>query len=350
MRRSSSSNRLTLWLAAALLAGLAIGFAVHAAGRADLVVDDAGLMSPVERDRLAEYHDYLLKDHDIDYRVETGRDLGDINTFAVRRFEDFAETGRSERGRGLLLVVDAKQNLVRLEVSYALEGVFPDAFVAYIEQRQMTYFFGRDRVADGILAATELIITRAQRAAEATGFEGEVWTFGSGGAGATTSARLGTGAEPVEPRNDGGNHAAASPTPQETLAAYFAAMGARDGDPDLALYTPATREMLRDWVMTPAQMDNVVRSYGACHAEAPRLGPQGRHAVIRYPIAERACAPWFFEKIDGAWHLDLTMMQKAIRFGRSNAWRLDSAARHPYAFAFDDWSFDAHGFPQRRRP
>jgi hypothetical protein len=44
------------------------------------------------------------------------------------------------------------------------------------------------------------------------------------------------------------------------------------------------------------------------------------------------------------------MMQKAIRFGRSNAWRLDSAARHPYAFAFDDWSFDAHGFPQRRRP
>lgn len=350
MPRTWSSIRLLSALIAVALGLLAIWLAVHATGRAELVVDEAGLMSPAERARLAEYHDYLLKDHDIDYRVETGRDLGDINVAAVRRFERFAEAGRSDRGRGLLLLVDAAQDLVRLEVSYALEGVFPDAFVAYIEQRQMTPFFARDRVADGILAATELIVTRAQRAAAAAGFEGEAWTFGSGGAGATAAARLGAGVEPVAPRDNRGAMPGAGRTPRETLAAYFAAMDARNGDPDLEIYTPATRDMLRGWTMTPAQMDNVVRSYRACHGGAPRVGPQGRRAVIRYPIAERACAPWFFEKIDGVWHLDLTMMQRAIRFGRSNAWRFDPGIEHPYDFAFADWIFDAHGFPRKRRP
>ena len=360
MRRSSSSNRIALPLTLLLLAAAAAAAAVlvvRGAGAPGLVADEAGLMSPTERDRLAEYHAYLLTDHDIDYRVVTGRDLGEIDAFAVQRFEAFAETGRSASGRGLLLVVDATQNLVRLEVSYALEGVFPDAFVAYIEQRQMTPFFARDRVADGILAATELIVTRAQHAAAQAGFESEAWALGSGGAGATTTARLGAGAAPASPTPENAGHgeraaggASAGRTPRETLAAYFTAMDARNDDPDLALYTPATRRMLRGWVMTPAQMDNVVRSYRACHAEAPRLGPEGRRAVIRYPIAERACAPWFFEKIDDAWHLDLTMMQTAIRFGRSNAWHFDLSVRHPYAYAFDDWTFDSHGFPRRRRP
>lgn len=350
MSPSSSSIRLLSLLIAASLLALAAWLAIGAAERVELVVDEAELMTSAERDRLAEYHDYLLQDHDIDYRVATGRGLGDINAAAVRRFETLVDSGRSARGRGLLLLVDAEQDLVRLEVSYALEGVFPDAFVAYVERRQMTPFFARDRVADGILAATELIVTRAQRAAAAAGFEGEAWTPGSGGAGATAAARLGAGAEPTAPRAAGTASPAAGDGPRDTLAAYFAAMDARNADPELDLYTPATREMLRGWAVTPAQMDNIVRSYRACHDEAPRFGPEGRRAVIRYPVAERSCAPWFFEKLAGAWRLDLTMMQRAIRFGRSNAWRLEPGVRHPYGFAFEDWRFDAHGFPRRARP
>jgi uncharacterized protein len=79
------------------------------------------------------------------------------------------------------LVIDADQDLVRLEVSYALVGAFPDAFVAYVEQRQMAPFFERGRVADGILATTEMIVTRAQNAAANAGFESEAWIAGSGG-------------------------------------------------------------------------------------------------------------------------------------------------------------------------
>jgi len=317
-------------------------------GRLARLVDDAAeLMTPAQRAAVAEYHAYLLKDHDIDYRVLTTPDAGDINVFAMRGFEALAAESRSGTGRALLLVVDAKQDLVRLEVSYALEGAYPDAFVAYVEHRQMVPFFRHNRVADGILATTELIITRAQRAAANAGFEDEAWSSGSGGGGATAKARIGAGAEsarpgPVTAQSAGG-------TPEETLQAYLDAMQARDGSPDLPIYTAATREMLRRWTMAPAQMDNIVRTYRGCHPEPARTGPDGRHAVIRYPIPERGCAPWFFRQAGADWRLDLTMMQTAIRFGRSNAWRFAPSVEHDYRFAFEDWVFDRHGFPKRKR-
>ena len=97
--------------------------------------------------------------------------------------------------------------------------------------------------------------------------------------------------------------------------------------------------------MTPAQMTNVARTYRSCTPEAVQTGTSGDLAVIRYPVPQRQCAPWFFRRGEAGWALDLTMMQSAIRFGRSNAWRFDLAAGHPYGFAFADWRFDAYGFP-----
>ncbi len=219
----------------------------------------------------------------------------------------------------------------------------------------MVPFFERARVADGILATTELIVTRAQRAAAqagfGAGFEDEAWIAGSGGAGATATARLVAGPQAAAredaPAREQTAAVPAGRTPAETLAAYFAAMDACNADPDLDIYTPETRHMLEGWVMTPAQMDNLAKTYRRCHGEPARLGPDGRLAVIRYPPGERACAPWFFARLGGAWALDLTMMQRALRFNHSNYWHFDMSAQHPYRFAFDDWAFDRHGFPKQ---
>jgi uncharacterized protein len=300
-------------------------------------------MAPGEREALAEYHGYLIQDHDIDYRVVTAAAVGDINLYALGRFEELAPETRSATGRMLLLAVDPAQDLVRLEVGQALEGVFTDGFIAYVEHRQLVPFFRAGRVADGILATTELIVMRAQRAAANAGFEDEAWAAVSGGAGATAPADLNAG--PVARRPAAGPRPAAGTTPGATLQAYFKAMDRRDDAPDLAIYTPATRDMLRGWVVTPAQMDTLVKSYRRCHPEPVRFGPGADLAVIRYPVGERACAPFFFRKLDGTWALDLTMMQSAIRFGRTNAWRFLPGAAHPYHFAFEDWRFDRNGFP-----
>ncbi len=124
------------------------------------------------------------------------------------------------------------------------------------------------------------------------------------------------------------------------------AMAERNADPNLDIYTAGTQAMLGQWVVTAAQMDNLVKTYRRCHPRPPRQAPGGAYAVIRYPPAERRCAPWFFERRGDAWTLDLTMMQRAIRFNHDNHWRLDPDVEHPYGFGFEDWRFDRHGFPR----
>ncbi|MDH3738308.1 MAG: TPM domain-containing protein, partial [Alphaproteobacteria bacterium] len=165
-QNSTSTKRLTIALvvAVAVVAGLTMLRALNEPPPGPiLVVDDASLMTEDERAFLASFHSFLIQDHDIDYRVVTVDGAGDINRFTTESFAKLFADSRSASGRGLLLVVDPVGDRVRLEVAFALEGVFPDAFIAYIEQRQMVPFFRDGRIADGILASTELIALRAQR-------------------------------------------------------------------------------------------------------------------------------------------------------------------------------------------
>jgi uncharacterized protein len=307
----------------------------------DLVIDAAQVFDPGQEQRLELFHGLLLQDHDIDYRVMTVAEAPDISALAITLYGEYAVGSASARAYGLLLLVDAASQTVRLEVGYGLEGFYPDAFVAYIENRQMLPFFEAERVSDGILATTELIVDRAQRYALGETALDESWLSGTGGGGAT--ARVGQHALPDSPAPAGPGHPARSP--EETLAQYLEAMANRNDDPSLTIYTPQTRTMLRDWVMTPAQMDNLVSSYRRCQPQAARYDQAVQLAVIRYPIPQRRCAPWFFRRNGEFWELDLTMMSRAVRFGRDNSWHFSRGVRHPYEFAFADWHFDGNGFP-----
>lgn len=311
-------------------------------GDARLVIDNAELLDAAQRERIATFHGLLLSDYGIDYRVVTESGTDDIDRFAVSLFEQLGAGEFSDTARGLLLVIDPRQDRVRLEVGYALEGTYPDAFIAYIEHRQMVPFFNAGRVADGILATTELIVARAEEAIKNAGLESEVQLEGSGGGGATAVAGIGEAAD----ETDTGPQVSAGRSPAETLSKYFVALGERNANPSLDIYTPATQRLLEDWVITPAQMDNVVNTYRRCHAENAQIDSSGGYAVIRYPIRERQCSPWFFENLDGTWALDLTMMQRAIRFGRDNSWHFEHGVEHPYEYAFADWAFDGYGFPR----
>lgn len=304
----------------------------------ELVEDRVGLLADAERERLGDHHALLRADHGIDYRVVIGREFGDLDRFAVDYFRRHELDAGGNAGRGLLLVLDVAANEVRLEVGYGLEAVFVDAFVAYLEARQMTEFFAVGRVADGILASTELIVAQAETAG------GEVLPAlaGSGGAGARMPARLGEGvAAPSETQVEAGDSA----SPRDVLAAYRHAMQQRNDNPELAIYGRETRRMLADWVMTPAQMDNMAQSLAACPIARELTAADGRRVVLLAPLAERRCPPYFFIREGQAWRLDLAGMMQVVRFGRDNRWRLEVEALGPYGFGFEALALDANGYP-----
>lgn len=319
--------------------------ASHAAASI-LVEDQAALLTNEQSDRIAVQHGYLLKDFDIDYRVITVRNANDIVVFGARRFKSLNVGSLSKSSRGLLLIIDAAQDRVRLEVGHALESVYTDAFIAYIEQRQMVPFFQAHRVANGILATTELIVQKAKAAIAQNRLTLTPGISGSGGAGATTAARIG---QPTSPHRDQDYPAVTAGTsPTATLLAYFTAMRSYDSRPQLDLYTTETQALLKKWVVTRAQMDSVLRTYRRCHPETAKIDAAGQYAVIRYPASQRVCSPWFFVREREKWRLDLAVMQRSIRFGRDNSWRFGGKVPTRFAFAFRDWKFDRHGFPLGR--
>jgi len=328
------------WLPASVVAGTLLMGGLGAA-EITLVEDEANLLAQTQKEEIEAHHRYLLEDFDIDYRVITKASAGDLVRFGVDRFRAQGIGRESRHGHGLLLVIDPAQNQVRLEVSYSLEGVYTDAFVSYIQREQMLPFFRTGRIGEGILATTELIVQRAVEANEQGSFAER--SSGAGGAGATAPAGLGGPAVPI----DDGPPApfTGGSTPEDTLIAFFAAMRLREASPDLDLYTAATRQMLRERGMTPAQQQMVLAAYSTCPPGEARIGPGGGHAVIRYAPAERRCAPWFFRREDDAWKLDLATMQSAMRFGRRNEWHFVGEAPEAYRFGFIDWRFDAFGFP-----
>lgn len=321
---------------------------LHPSQNVQTVYDEAGIMKRDQIVFIQDYHKELLKDHDIDYRVLTPGDVLDVDSgsYAHMQFRAHKVGNLSNSGRGLLLVIDPWQNEVRLEVSVALEGVYTDTFVSYIQHRQMIPFFQTSRVADGILATTEMIFTRAQNAETGHSFSPPMESKSAGG-GAANPAQLGAGED--RSFRKGPDIQTASDDPRTTLSAYQKAMDDRNGNPKLAIYTKETSTMLAKWTVTPAQMDNEAKSLKNCPVGI--TATSGTHAVIRRPVKARQCAPYFLKSENGAWKLDLTMMQKAIRFNHRNQWHFDlnyNPAEKPYGFAFTDWRFDNHGFPHEQ--
>lgn len=314
--------------------GLLVGAcAPRETGVTAFVEDQAELLTAADESSISSWHAALLDQYDIDYRVLTVESANDLSALAVRRFEA-GQVGRQSRtGRGLMLVVDAAGQRVRLEVSRELEGVFVDSFVSFVEREQMAPFFAAGRLGDGIVATSELIAARAQTAIEDGELVGHKVDASSAGAGAESRATTGGGYERPLARTSVDTRA--RPAPLETVAAYVAAMAAHEASADLDLYTADTQQMLAGHVVTRAQMDNLVRTYRAC--PPPRARIEDEVAVVDHPGESGGCAPWLLRLgADARWRLDLVTMQRALRFDTRNRWQVAvPEALGDFAFAFE---------------
>jgi hypothetical protein len=159
------------------------------------------------------------------------------------------QIGRDRAGRGILYLYSEQENLFKIEVSYGLESLFPDAFCRQMEEAAKTYMLSeipQDFV-------SELLITMNLRAKEGSaGVDGswrppawlkEARFSGGGGARATGYRnRLEDYQAAVHrlPIADLGAFAPA-PDPDDTARRYLRSLELGLGDPQLPLLTEGSQ-------------------------------------------------------------------------------------------------------------
>ena len=317
-------------------------YAQSAPEETEFITDNAHIFSEEDMKDISSYHGMMFDKYDIDYRIITTKESVDIDIYANKSFAEGNIGSRSKSMRGLLLVIDSASDQVRLEVSGTLESVFTDAFVGYIERRQMIPFFRLGRVGDGIFATSELLRLRAEEASKGKAFDPSRFK-GSIGGGAKTKARINAGRDNTFA--EGQEDIAAGDTPEETLNRLFLSLKSRNGRSDLDIFTPETRKYMDGMVRTPAQMDNTAKRYKECELDRVVYSEEGQRAVLLHKLSDRSCDPFAFDKgSDNKWRLNLKAVGSGLGHTFGNVWylhygRQKESGLYNYYFGFRDYRF-----------
>ncbi len=228
--------------------------------------------------------------------------------------------GARRNGRGILYVYSVQENLLKIEVSYALEGDIPDAYCNRLEEAAKTYMLSE--VPQDFI--TELIITTNLRGmgSKNEGGGAPQWSntvFLSGGAGSLAKGYRRTledyrGAMLKLP-NARLTAFAASPDPQESLRRYLASLAAGVGDPRLPLLTEGS------------QIFRLI---------VPRNEEQQRRvseSLTRAGVSKVLFADNFALAVPGTGQSNLPIV---LRRGTDNLWYVDEAKSWTYFHRFED--------------
>ena len=316
----------------------------------NIIIDNAYIILDNQKlmQQYTEYNEQLLKDFDIDFKVITTLDDSDIDIFTNDAFTTLQKESRSKSGKALLLVVNVSKDKVRLEVSMALEPIYTDAYVSYVERKGLVPYFRDNKVADGVYMMTELMRDRAFEASEGKEFMPPMESK-SIGAGAKTKANMGI----VDPHAKKGDQitTSTSDTPKDILNKYIQALKVHNKNPDLDIYSDATKAFFRTWTVTDINQNNEYRFINQCtKSREIRYSSNHQYSVaMNHPVKERTCSPYFFKKEHGKWTLDIATMAKVLRFNAPMQWHFDMVKKIEimgnYEFAFAGLNYDKNGYP-----
>lgn len=191
-----------------------------------------------------------------------------IEQLAVETFRRW-QIGRDRGGRGILYLYSERENLFRIEVSYSLEGLFPDAECRQLEEAARTYMLSE--VPQDFLS--ELLITMNLRAKDPNAEPGgsmrrPTWMKGaslSGGGGVTAPGYRNTleDYEAVVRRMPAEDYKQFEPAeqPEETVVRYLKSLEEGLGDPRLPLLTEGSQVFRVVVPRNEAQQQRVSRYY-----------------------------------------------------------------------------------------
>lgn len=334
-----------LWKMAAFIGGVFAMLYLYTGGdfsailtntpRPSLVLkDDSSFLSGKEKETVLRFHAALLGTFDVDYRVEIVAGAVDADAVATRVMRERGVGSRSKTGRGVLLYIAPDSNRVLLLTTPAGSEVFQRVFVSSLLDRQVRFSVRNRKISQAILEVSASLYQRADEVAKGLPFDPEQYAF------------AGKGNKQVQ----------SAPEDEATLKqkwlitsvfqAYVHTMRARQTEARLDIYSSATQEMLTGQTLSPEAMRAIVEGIQRCPAPAIKLLHDNTRAVLRYPIYERKCAPWFFIYEGGVWRLDLVTLHQVIKKDNRDEWYFMMGVEHPYQSAFSDWLFDSSGRPQ----
>lgn len=308
-----------------------------------VILDNAKLMN-----QYTEYNGALLKEFDIDFRTITTTEDKDINIFANEEFNKLQQKSRSSTGKAILMVINTMQDKVRLEVSMALEPIYTDAFISYIERKGFVPYFRNDTIADAIYMATSLVMDRANDAKVGKEFMPPMESK-SIGAGAKTKSHIGVADKDTK---QGKNiSVSSSDTPKDILMKHLKALKAHNTNPNLDIFSDATKKFFQSWTVTEINQNNEIRFLEPCmQSKEYRYSADRNYATaLNHPVKQRECSPYFFKKEKGKWTLDIATMSKVLKFNTTMQWHFDMDKKYQimgnYEFAFVGLYYDKNGYP-----
>ena len=331
---------------------IAIGIVVFSGCSSDeskdninIVVDEAGFFD--KNDELAQqyrdFNKYLLIDFDIDFRVLITSSQEDVNIFTNERFNEIES--RSSSGKTILLLINTAQDLTRVEVSMALEHIYTDAFVSYIERKGMVPYFRDSKVADGIFMMSELVRDRATEARDGAEFVAPMKSK-SIGAGAKNDAKIGQ--KNIDAKKGRDVKSSGSDTLKDVLEKYLKSLAEHNKNPNLDIFTQDTQKFFSSWTVTDINQDNELRFTSTCR-DGKFYTSYDKYAVLVHPLKPRTCCPYFFKKEDNVWKIDIATMAKTILFNKDMKWHFNMKEKvkylSDYEFAFQNLKCDKNGFP-----
>ena len=268
--------------------------------------------------------------------------------FGLRRIGEKAPTG------GILVLLNPARREARIEVSYGLEPVLPDALVGRIADDQLAPYaayrfagmavmdalhflkdFTTQQVIEGRLALDDQFRARPYYA--------ERTRFLSGGGGATVkvpSAEELAGRD-FKTRVTDARRARYAPG-RDPLASAEALLRVHQdlaGDPTLDLFTAGSQCMRRGYPVAPYEELERARKLAA--SKPWRVIEQGDRAVVTSDRPAPGFVPVLLAREGGLWRVDLVETWKNLFFGRDGNYRLQNS-NNPYVFglaAFGSGSF-----------
>ncbi len=232
------------------------------------------------------------------------------------------QIGARRNGRGILYLYSAKENLLKIEVSYALEGDIPDIYCRRLEEAAKTYMLSE--VPQDFIS--ELIITTNLRGAGASSDAGD-WSrpkwvsseFLSGGGGALVSGYSKSvadyeGAIRRLPEVEL-NEFQPAPDAAASVERYLASLAAGIGDPRLPLLTEGSRLFRAIVPRDEAQQERISEYF---RTATPYRLIFARNLALAVPQPD---------------HSNLPIV---LRRGTDNLWYVDEAKAWTYFHRFED--------------